>query len=223
VLFNGVNLQQFRPDPAGRTAMRTRLHLEDRPTILYVGRVCRQKGTDVLLDAFQKLRQFMPQVQLVVAGPADCFGRQKGNGLTAAIVAAGGIYLGPVEDSELASVYNACDVFVMPTRQDEMFGMAALEAQACGKAVVCSRHGGLVEVVAPDSGRFFPPGDHLALCHELAALLGSSRQLSLLAQSARPNAERFAWPRLALQCEQIYCRLQAGDETVDPQLEAAPH
>ena len=70
--------------------------------------------------------------------------------LTRRISEVGGIYLGPVQEKDLAATYNLCDVFVMPTRSIEMFGMAALEAQACGKPVVCSQHGGLPEVISPE-------------------------------------------------------------------------
>src|SRR5260370_17925735 len=100
----------------------------------------------------------MPRARLVVAGPPGQFGRTEGIPLTSRIAQVGGLYLGAVDESDLSAVYNMCDVFVMPTREYEMFGMAAAEAQACGKPVVCTRHGGLVEVVSERTGRYFPPG-----------------------------------------------------------------
>jgi glycosyltransferase involved in cell wall biosynthesis len=204
VLYNGVNLEQVHPDPESGERMRAKLGLKSGPVILYVGRVCEQKGTDVLIDAFQQLSGQLPKAQLLVAGPADHFSNTNGNSLTARIRRVGGVYLGAVAESELAALYNACDVFVMPTRQDEMFGMAAAEAQACGKPVVCSRHGGLVEVVSEASGRWFRNGDSGELASQVASLLRSPDECQRLSQAARNNAKRFAWARIADELDTLY-------------------
>jgi glycosyltransferase involved in cell wall biosynthesis len=204
VLFNGVNLNQFHPDSAGARQWKQDLGLNDDPVVMYVGRVCRQKGTDVLLDAYVRVKEKMPNVRLVIAGPAERFGHATGSDLTARIAELGGIYLGAVEEDELARAYNLCDVFVMPTRTEEMFGMAAVEAQACGKPAVCSRHGGLVEVVCDKSGHFFPIGDSAALAEELVALLSNVELRQQMSAAARENAQRFDWNVLAADLEPIY-------------------
>jgi len=204
VLYNGVNVEQFQPDLEARQRMRMELGLGARLVVLYVGRVCHQKGTDLLLDAYAKLRRRMPEVMLVVAGPAERFARQIGNSFTEEIPRAGGIYLGAVEETTLGALFNTCDIFVMPTRQHEMFGMAALEAQACGKPVVCSRHGGLPEVVTEQSARFFPTGDSGALATELESLLRSSEERQRMSIAARANAEKFSWQQVACDLDNIY-------------------
>ena len=197
ILYNGVNLEQFAPDPASGLAQKRRLGIENTRAILYVGRVCLQKGTDLLVSAFQQLKQGLPDVSLVVAGPAEQFGNSERSDLTRRISNAGGIYLGPVPERELASIYNMCDVFVMPTRSIEMFGMAALEAQACGKPAVCARHGGLLEVVSGESGLFFPVGSADGLADSLRQLLCEHDLYRFKAQASRRNAMRFSWPRIA--------------------------
>src|ERR1019366_6625361 len=116
----------------------------------------------------------------------------------------GGLYLGAVEEEELASVYNMADVFVMPTREIEMFGMAAVEAQACGKPVVASRHGGLPEVISEQSGLFFQTGEAGALADQLSFLLGNEELYRSLAVAARESAERFGWSKIVDQLEDIY-------------------
>lgn len=208
VLNNGVNLEQFRPDQQAGRRMRAQLGTGADPVILYVGRVCEQKGTDLLLAAYRELRSRIPRLRLVVAGPPDRFAQPNGNLLTEQIAREGGIYLGAVEEYQLAALYNSCDVFVMPTREDEMFGMAALEAQACGKPVVCSRHGGLVESVSEKSGRFFPCGDAGALATQLEHLLRSDKTLEQHSLAARAHAEQFGWLRVAEQLDEIYSGLR---------------
>jgi glycosyltransferase involved in cell wall biosynthesis len=203
-LYNGVNLEQFSPDLAGGLAKKRALGIENKRVILYVGRVCPQKGTDLLIAAFQQLKQSLSNVSLVIAGPAEQFGTTNRTGLTRQISEVGGLYVGPVPEKDLAAIYNLCDVFVMPTRSIEMFGMAALEAQACGKPVVCSRHGGLPEVISEKSGVFFPTGDAGALADSLQQLFNDAHQYGARAESARENALRFAWPKIVGELEHTY-------------------
>ena len=196
ILYNGVNLEQFSPDPASGMAMRRGLGIGKERVILYVGRVCHQKGTDLLINGFQHLKRTVTNVSLVVAGPAEQFGNSNHTELTRRISEVGGLYLGPVQERDLAATYNLCDVFVMPTRSIEMFGMAALEAQACGKPVVCSDHGGLREVISPKSGLFFPVGDTERLAESLRQLLEDADLYKSKSEASRPNALRFAWPQI---------------------------
>jgi len=204
ILYNGVNLEQFSPDPASGQARKRALGIEKKRVILYVGRVCQQKGTDLLIDAFQQLRRRFPNVYLVVAGPAEQFGNSGHTDLTRRISEIGGLYLGPVQEKDLAATYNLCDIFVMPTRSIEMFGMAALEAQACGKPVVCSNHGGLPEVISPKSGLFFPVGNAEALADSLSQFFQNADLYRSKTEAARPNALRFGWPRIINDLENTY-------------------
>ena len=129
-----------------------------------MGRVCRQKGTDLLLDAYQLLRPRHDNLRLVILRPhRPVRAGSRCRGLAGADRQAGGLYVGPVAEERLAGIYNLGDIFVMPTRQFEMFGMAAVEALACGKPVVASDQGGLRETVPDRCGARFVPGDSGAL------------------------------------------------------------
>ncbi len=198
---NGVDCRRFRPDNALRSAWRTRLGVGSVPVILYVGRLCRQKGSDLLIEAYRQLKS---QAVLVMAGPCEQFGRDQTSSLVSDLQEAGGIYLPPLEDDELPGLYNACDVFAMPTRELEMFGMAAVEAQACGKPVVASDHGGLQETVPDTAGVRFEAGSAADLAMRLEQLLGSDRPLETLAAGARENALRYDWPIVAERCRAVY-------------------
>jgi glycosyltransferase involved in cell wall biosynthesis len=206
VLYNGVNTEQFCPDAIRGLEKKRALGIESEQVILYVGRVCEQKGTDVLVRAYLQVKKMHPGCRLVVAGPADAFGHSGQNELTKRIAECGGLYLGAVEEKELSAVYNMADVFVMPTREIEMFGMAAVEAQSCGKPVIASRHGGLPEVISATSGLFFPNGDDAALAGQLRSLLCNPELRQSLATAARTNANRFAWTAIVNQLEEIYSR-----------------
>jgi glycosyltransferase involved in cell wall biosynthesis len=204
VLYNGVDIDQFRPSPALGRAEREALGV-DGTVLLYVGRVCRQKGSDTLLDAFQALRRRHDRLRLVICGPIGQFGRKDDSeGWQERIRAAGAIYADAVAEERLAGMYNLCDLFVMPTRQYEMFGMAALEALACGKPVVASDHGGLREAVPERCGARFTPGNAAGLAATIDELLRDPEALRAASSCAREHAETLSWPSITEQLEAIY-------------------
>ncbi|HYP13745.1 MAG TPA: glycosyltransferase family 4 protein [Bryobacteraceae bacterium] len=212
-VHNGVNTRQFSPDLAQRSAMRSRLGIAAEDTVLlYAGRICRQKGTDLLLDAYAELKRRNPRFRLVLAGPSGQFGNDAPDPL-AERAAQEALYLGALDEETLPAMYNACDIFVMPTREYEMFGMAAAEAQACGKPVVCSRHGGLPEVIAPECGAFFETGNASSLAEAVLATAARLDKDPGLPNAARLNGERFAWSRIGSELQEIYeqaCRESAA-------------
>lgn len=206
VLYNGVSLQQFTHNPEQGAARRAAVGLSDEFVLLYVGRVCEQKGTDLLVDAYAQLRAEGRKVRLVVAGPVGQFGHGGSNPITERLKQEQGIYLGPVDEEILPSVYNMADVFVLPTRTNEMFGMAAIEAQACGRPVVCSNHGGLPEVVDSSSGLLFKSGDVQDLTRQLRTLMDDGQRRKSFSIAARANAKRFAWETITSDLQQVYCQ-----------------
>ena len=204
VLQNGVNVHQFKPDAKAGCDTRSRLQLGNDVIALYVGRLCTQKGTDLLLDAWERTSHRRNNTRLVLAGPVGQFGTDGPNEFGERIQSLNVTYLGAVDESELAGVYNACDVFVMPTRHAEMFGMAALEAQACGKPVIASRWGGLTEAVSEKGGLFFTPNDTEELADLLVTLFEDPARRAAMSQPARRHAERFDWATIADDAMKIY-------------------
>jgi glycosyltransferase involved in cell wall biosynthesis len=204
VLNNGVNTKQFRPDPGAAARERGQLGI-DKKVMLYVGRVCEQKGSDVLLQTARMLSERRRDVQLVIAGPIGQFGlKDDPNRWIERIEEVGGRYLGAVEESRLNAIYNLADVFVMPTRAHEMFGMAAIEAQACGKPVVSSDSGGLKEVVPANCGARFPAGDSARMADEIEKLVDDADLYAACSANALINAATYDWARICDTCDELY-------------------
>ncbi|NVM89689.1 glycosyltransferase involved in cell wall biosynthesis [Variovorax sp. SG517] len=114
-------------------------------TILFVGRLDRQKGIDLLLDAYARVR---PDFRLIVVGDAVRKDLQLAQPERVE-------FKGWLEKDALDAVYQTCDAIIVPSRW-EGFGLVAVEAMARSKAVFASAVGGLVDIVENDrSGRLF--------------------------------------------------------------------
>ena len=170
----GVDTELFVP--GDRAAARARLGLDERPVLLWVGRVAPIKGLDTLLDAVARLRTTGLAVRLlIVGGDADEPMSEHELSLRRRIEALGLAdsvsFVGPQPQGVLPLYYAAADVTVLPSYY-ESFGMVALEAMACGSPVIASRVGGLVTTVRDGvTGFLVPEADVDALAERIAMLV----------------------------------------------------
>jgi D-inositol-3-phosphate glycosyltransferase len=106
-------------------------------------------------------------------------------------------FIGSVSQDELPIHYNAADVCVLPSHY-ESFGLAALEAAACGRPVVASEVGGLPAIVLNGSTGFLvPPKQSARMAERLCELLDDDILRSRMGTAARTHAETLGWERSA--------------------------
>lgn len=202
VIHPGVDGDAFFPHPKGPA--RARLGLAGRRVVLFVGRLQPLKGPDLAIRAVaQAIRRDHrvgdDLVLVVLGGPSGADGRAFVERLQrlASREAVRVRFLEPRPHNQLPWVYSAADVLLMPSRS-ESFGLAALEAQACGVPVVASSVGGLRSVVAHgSSGLLAPPGDLAALADRLLEVLRDPDLRSRLSRGARRQARGFSWDSTA--------------------------
>ncbi len=173
------------------------------PEVLFVGSLERRKGIFVLLEAFARLADELPEARLLVAGDgsqADAVRRW----MTRFPAANRVDLVGPVPRERLPGLMGACAVFCVPSLI-EPFGMSALEAMACGKPLVVTDAGGLRHLVDQRGGQRVPPGDSKALAQALRELLTAPQRRREMGQhNRRIVEERFGWDRVIRQLEEVY-------------------
>ena len=184
---------------------------EKKPIVLFVGRLVPYKGVDVLLDAMKTLNG----VALIVGdGPSRGSLEAQAHDLGISHCVK---FLGSVSDDELAALYRACNVFVLPsvTRQ-EAFGVVQLEAMAAGKPVVSTDVGTGVGWVNRngETGFVVPPRDVTALRDAIARLLADpDLQTSMGDAAAKRVRSDFTVERMIDDTLALYRDVAAIDDS----------
>jgi D-inositol-3-phosphate glycosyltransferase len=196
--------------PGDRGGARQALGLDDRPTVLFVGRIQPLKGVTVAIEALSRLRN--PEARLVVVGGPS--GTDGAGEWTRArhLVASLGVservtFVEPQPHHALSSWYRAADVVVVPSRS-ESFGLVALEAAACGVPVVANAVGGLRTLVRHDGTGFLVEGrDPGAFAQRIDELFAHPHRAEAMGRAATAEAQRYSWSTTAGRLRRLYADL----------------
>ena len=193
-------------DTLGQTARTARLTAElrrqsRRPIVLFVGRLRYYKGLDVLLRAAQRLDV---TALLVGSGPEGAALRR----LTADLGLEDRVrFVGAVPEADLPAYYHAADLFVLPSvYRSESFGIAMLEAQACGVPTLSTELGTATSAVNVhgESGLVVEPGSVEALAGAMRTLLDDPDRRRRMGERARELAGRFTAARMVAETRTVY-------------------
>jgi glycosyltransferase involved in cell wall biosynthesis len=138
----GIDVNEYYYRSSGRSFLRELTGLSTGITLLYAGRVAKDKNLDFLRSIYRRLREVHPELNLVVAGNGPYLDeyQRSFNGEDRVFFA------GLLDQTILPYVYSGADIFVFPSTIDT-FGMVVLEAQACGLPAVVSDTGGPQEII----------------------------------------------------------------------------
>ncbi|WP_036726201.1 glycosyltransferase family 4 protein [Patulibacter minatonensis] len=208
VVRNGIDPQP-PVDEARVAALRAELAPAGEALVLCAGRLVYEKGWQVALDAFDRVRRSTapaaPPARMVVAGSgpheAELHAQATRLGLDDAVT-----FLGWTDDATLPALYRAADVCLVPSLY-EPFGLVALEAMRGGCACVAAATGGLREVVPDGTGVRVPPDDVRALAAALRRLLDDDALRRRLVVAGATHAARFSWDDAAARTLAVYDRL----------------
>jgi D-inositol-3-phosphate glycosyltransferase len=193
----GVDTGHFAPGEAGPSG--------HRPRLLSVGRLVERKGFDTAVRALTML----PDAELVVAGgpPAGRLGRDPEARRLMHLATELGVLdrfslVGRVAHEDMPALLRSADV-VLATPWYEPFGIMPLEAAACGRPVVGSAVGGLLDTVEDGvTGALVPPRDPVALAAVVQGLLDDAGRARRWGEAARRRAvARYDWAQVAQETE----------------------
>jgi alpha-maltose-1-phosphate synthase len=225
VIYNGIDTTEYTPDPATDVLERRGID-QTVPTIVFVGRITRQKGVAHLLDAMAHVdaeAQLVlcagapdtPEIGAEVAARVEKLQSQRGNVLWLSEM---------LPKPEVIQILSHATVFACPSIYEPL-GIVNLEAMACETAVVATATGGIVEVVDdPVTGLLVPiePGDATgeprdpeafarAFAERLDELVRDPAKAAEMGRAGRARAvEQFAWPAIARETAALYDRLASA-------------
>lgn len=179
-------------------------------TILYVGRLVREKGVGTLLEAFRRVVQTGSDARLVVVGDGGTR-RELEAWSTAHGLGERVVFLGWVGHTGVAHYYQRADIVVVPSAWPEPLGIVVLEALYFGKAVIATRRGGILDVIEDGvNGLLVPHADPSALADAMLLLLNDPELRERLGKAGPGTiAERFAPDELTRRTLDVYQELAA--------------
>ena len=209
VIYNGIDSNAYRPDPATDVLEELGVDLS-RPYVTFVGRVTRQKGLPVLLEAAARFR---PEAQLVLlAGVAETpeLGAEVNGWLAKLRASRTGIIWSEemLPRPAVAQILTHAAAFICPSVYEPL-GIVNLEAMACQTPVVASAVGGIPEVVDDGlTGLLVPPSDPVALADAVNRILDEPDLGKRMGLAGRERAvAEFSWRAIAEETVALYERV----------------
>jgi glycosyltransferase involved in cell wall biosynthesis len=205
IVPNGIDLAEYQKlPPKGEFRRKYGIDAKQR-VILFLGRVHRSKGIDLLIKAFSRVAGDFSEARLVIAGPDDGFlpslknlvGELK---LEDKVVFTGGLY----GEQKLAAYIDA-DVYTLPSFY-ESFGISVFEALACGTPVVVTDRCGIANIVR-DKGGLVVPYEAASIENALRQMLGNEQERQHYGREGQALVRaKYGWGAIAEEMEKVYER-----------------
>jgi glycosyltransferase involved in cell wall biosynthesis len=205
----GIDIQRFHP--AKRNGfLKHRLKIENAVTMLYVGRISREKNLPLMVDVFKALMSNHAELHLVLVGdgPWRTEMQQALTGLPCT-------FTGYLTGNDLPVVYASSDLFVFPSNTDT-FGNVVLEAQASGIPVIVSNQGGPHENMQPgQTGLLVTENSVKAWVEAIEILLENPEKRRRMGSNARKLMENRSFEEAQIQTFEMYKHFSWKDAVND--------
>jgi phosphatidylinositol alpha-mannosyltransferase len=205
IIPHGVDIHAFSP----QTPPFADLSRFGCPVLLFLGRIDKRKGLEVILKALPRILKELGTVKLVVVGTgpelASAQALTNRLGIQQAVV-----FKGFVPREDLPRYYASCDTYISPAIGGEAQGIVLLEGMASGKAVIASNIAGYNETIRNgETGLLFPPGDAEALSRTVMTVLQNTDLRKRLERNGRQESIANSWQSVAQRIENYYYELLA--------------
>lgn len=201
----GLNIDDYRPLPP-RGLFRERYpETRDKKILLFLSRINFKKGLDILAKAFGKIAAERDDIHLVIAGPDNEAYRQK----VEAMLAAAGVlerttFTGMLVGKEKLAALRDADLFALPS-YTENFGIAVIEAMACGLPVVISDKVNIWREIKEGGGGEVEPLDPDRFADRIITMLADKAGLKSYGERGIETVSSlFNWPSIGQRLEHAY-------------------
>lgn len=162
--------------------------------LLFAGDLSRDKGVQVLLDAYARLESAPPLVLVGRSADPDSW-----------TFPTGATWLGSRTHEEVMDLFRSARAVIVPSVWDDPCPTVVLEAMAAGRPVVAARSGGIVDMVVDGhTGRLVEPGDVTALADAIAEVLADPERARRMGTAGRDRAREFTITAVVDRIEQLY-------------------
>lgn len=213
IIPNGISPLEFSELPDPEHAEQLWPILKDRTVVLFLSRLSKQKGLDMLISGWDNIMKKHPEAFLVIAGPDYMkYGNVVRNLAKKSSFSDSILFVGNVVGSKKLALYSRANLFVLPS-YSENFGNVIAEALACGVPVVTTQATPWSELEKYNCGRWVPV-DENAIAEALDALLNMpGKELKEMGQRGKDLVEtHYTWDIAARKMITVYRAMLNGDE-----------
>ena len=204
ILPNGIDPEDFSHLPK-KGEFKSRYGINEAKMILYVGRINKRKGIDVLINACSRLFTNREDAKLVIAGADDGYLNEAKELAMSLNLHSRAIFTGGLPRRDILAAYNDADVVVCAGAQ-EGFPVVILEAGIMGKPIIVSNDSGLDFVREGGFGLTVEYGNVSQLMQTLDTVLSNESISSQLCHNAKKFVrENYAWEFVGKKVEDVYC------------------
>jgi len=205
IIPNGIDLSEYADLPP-KGCFREKFGIkEEEKIVLYLGRIHRIKGLDILVEAFAKVIEDLDDVRLVVVGPDDGYLGELKALINALRIEDNVLILGPLYGDDKLEAYVDADVYVLPSRY-ETFPMGLLEAVACGTPIILTRNCGIAEYFENKAGLLVDP-DSDKLYEALFKMLTDHDTRNSFRKKGKTAISEFEISNVVSKLEELYANL----------------
>lgn len=204
VIPNGVYSNEFQNTNIDPAKIRSRYSAPEEKVIFHIGRIVREKGLGVLLEAMPRVLEVEPRVKLIIAGKGPYLDELRHRAYQLGIY--NRIYFtGYIDDNTRNALFQCADVAVFPSLY-EPFGIVALEGMAAGTPVVVSDTGGMSEIVKHGvNGLKAYTNNVISLADNIIwALQHPDHTLQMKRKAMEDIETLYNWERIALKTRDVY-------------------
>jgi len=204
VVPNGLDLADYARLPKLGAFRRRHPAIGEAPIVLFFGRLNFKKGLDILAAAFARLGPRAAGAWLVIAGPDGGYRAATEGFVDAAGIRDRTIFTGLLQGEDKLAALADADLFVLPS-YSENFGIAVIEAMACGLPVVISDKVNIWREIVADGAGLAAPCDAAAVADAVARLLADPGLRRDMGEAGRRSvARRYEWDHVAAALEEAY-------------------